>query len=242
MDLGWFFMDLGIIFDRFWMLLCSSICRMPKPPGTKRNNGKPQEHADNCRNMQTSSAAKKDITKTPIDNLQAAECKQLHQTPLSKYGGGGTRAAWRIRIRSGPGGARGVLGFGLGSISIIINLWFVFYFFPGYILSGGYLVDLHVFLGARGANTADPFSHQESYLFSYRFLEIIFLDFRFIFESLFRGVIHMFLSLFRDLLFNIILSFFILSFCANPRRHAFYCSPLVFKQLCLFRKYCFSWT
>ena len=31
------------------MLRSSNIFRMPKPPGTKRNNGKRQEHADNCR-------------------------------------------------------------------------------------------------------------------------------------------------------------------------------------------------
>ena len=29
------------------------------------------------------------------------------------------------------------------------------------------------------------------------------------------------------------------SFLANPRRHAFYCSPLVYKRLRLFRKICF---
>ena len=38
-------------------------------------------------------------TKTLIDNLQFAECNQLQQTPIFKYGGGGARAAWRIRIR-----------------------------------------------------------------------------------------------------------------------------------------------
>ena len=38
-------------------------------------------------------------TKTLIDNLQFAECNQLQQTPIYKYGGGGARAAWRIRIR-----------------------------------------------------------------------------------------------------------------------------------------------
>ena len=45
-----------------------------------------------------SNANKKQIAKTSIDNLQAAECKQLHQTPIFKYGGGGARAARRIRI------------------------------------------------------------------------------------------------------------------------------------------------
>ena len=47
---------------------------MPTPPGTKRNNGKRQEHADNCRNMQKSNATKNALIKTPIDNLQAAKC------------------------------------------------------------------------------------------------------------------------------------------------------------------------
>ena len=50
-------------------------------------------------------------TKTLIDNLQFAECNQLHQTPSLKYGGGGARAAWRIRIRRprlAERGARGV--------------------------------------------------------------------------------------------------------------------------------------
>ena len=53
-DLGSILMDLGIIFDGCWLLLCSSICRMSKPPGTKRNSGKHQEHAEHseiCRTM-----------------------------------------------------------------------------------------------------------------------------------------------------------------------------------------------
>ena len=41
---------------------------MPTPSGTKRNNGKRQEHADNCWNMQKSNATKKALIKTPIDN------------------------------------------------------------------------------------------------------------------------------------------------------------------------------
>ena len=49
MILGWILMDFGIIVHGFWLLLCSSICRMPKPPGTKRNNRKRQEFADNSR-------------------------------------------------------------------------------------------------------------------------------------------------------------------------------------------------
>ena len=60
-------------FSRIWSRFCSSICRMPTPPGTKRNNGKRQEHADKCRNMQKSNATKNADIETPIDNLQAAE-------------------------------------------------------------------------------------------------------------------------------------------------------------------------
>ena len=69
---GWFSMDFDIIFDGFWLLLCSSICRMSKPPGTKRNSGKHQEHVDNCRNMQTSSARKSKSLKSDRDT---ASCR-----------------------------------------------------------------------------------------------------------------------------------------------------------------------
>ena len=72
--LGSMLMDLGIIFDGFWLLLCGSICRRSKPPGTKRNSGKHQEHPDNCRNTQTSNARKNE-SPFPIERLQAAECK-----------------------------------------------------------------------------------------------------------------------------------------------------------------------
>ena len=72
---------------------------MPTPPGTKRNNGKRQEHADKCKNMQKTNATNNALIKTPIENLQAAECNQLQQTPIFKIGGGGARAARRIQIR-----------------------------------------------------------------------------------------------------------------------------------------------
>ena len=49
--------------------------------------------------MQTASLNKDASTKTPILNVQIAKRQQLHQTPIDKYGGGGARAAWRIRIR-----------------------------------------------------------------------------------------------------------------------------------------------
>ena len=49
-------MVFGIMFKGFRLLFCNSICRMPTPPGTKRNNGKRQEHADNCRILRKSNA------------------------------------------------------------------------------------------------------------------------------------------------------------------------------------------
>ena len=104
-------MDLGIIFQEFWLLFCSSICRMLTPPRTKRNDGKHQEHADICRNMQKSNARKNADIKIADKNLQAPECRQLQQTPIYKIGGGGARAARRIQIRRprlAERGARGV--------------------------------------------------------------------------------------------------------------------------------------
>ena len=66
----------------------------------------------NIKNMQISAEICKEQTqiknadtKTLIDHLQFTECNQLQQTPIYKYGGGGARAAWRIRIRRPPRGA-----------------------------------------------------------------------------------------------------------------------------------------
>ena len=84
--------DVGCIFS-------SKICRLTKPPGTNRPDGKHQEHADICRNMQKSNASKNADIKSTTVNLQAAEGNQLQQAPSSKIGGGGARAARRIRIR-----------------------------------------------------------------------------------------------------------------------------------------------
>ena len=91
-------MDLGIIFQEFWLLFCSSICRMLTPPRTKRNDGKHQEHADIRRNMQKSNARKNADIKIADKSLQVTECRQLQQTPIYKIGGGGARAARRIQI------------------------------------------------------------------------------------------------------------------------------------------------
>ena len=69
-----------------------------KPPATKRNNGKRQEHADNFRNMQTSNARR---NKSP--KLRSRICKlqnaiSCNKRPSPKKGGGGNRAAWRIQM------------------------------------------------------------------------------------------------------------------------------------------------
>ena len=101
-------MDLGIIFEDFGILFYNKNCRSPEPPGTKRTDGKHQEHAGNCRNMQMLNASKNADSKTPIDYLEFVECSQLQQTPSFKHGGGGARAARRIRIRRPRKGRRRV--------------------------------------------------------------------------------------------------------------------------------------
>ena len=63
------------------------------------------EFTENIKNMQISQKSpeverkQKRRHQTSIENLQAAECNQLQRTPSSKIGGGGARAARRIRIR-----------------------------------------------------------------------------------------------------------------------------------------------
>ena len=59
----------------------------------------------NIKNIQISAEICKELTqiknadtKTLIDHLQFTECTHLQQTPIYKYGGGGARAARRIRI------------------------------------------------------------------------------------------------------------------------------------------------
>ena len=49
--------------------------------------------------MHKLNASKNAYIEHPIDILQSTERKQLQQTPSSKVGGGGARAARRIRIR-----------------------------------------------------------------------------------------------------------------------------------------------
>ena len=83
----------------FGIAVCGNICRPPKRPGTKRTDGKQLKQADNCRNMQKSNANNNADIKTSIDNLQIAERSQPQQTSSYKIGGGGARAARRIRIR-----------------------------------------------------------------------------------------------------------------------------------------------
>ena len=71
---GWFWMDLGWIWDGFWWIWdgfwhnCLGFClplsaaaftECQRRAGTKRSNGKRQEHADVCRNMQKRKNVKK---------------------------------------------------------------------------------------------------------------------------------------------------------------------------------------
>ena len=62
---------------------------------------------ENVKNLQifakickSQTQAKNAKIKTPIENLQAAECNQLQQAPIYKIGGGGARTARRIQVES----------------------------------------------------------------------------------------------------------------------------------------------
>ena len=83
----------------FGSFFATDFFRPPRLPRTKQLDRKLQEHASKFKNMQTASLNKDASTKTPILNVQIAKRQQLQQTPIDKYGGGGARAAWRIRIR-----------------------------------------------------------------------------------------------------------------------------------------------
>ena len=83
----------------FGSFFATDFFRPPRLPRTKQLDRKLQEHASKFKNMKTATLNKDASTKTPILNVQIAKRQQLHQTPIDKYGGGGARAAWRIRIR-----------------------------------------------------------------------------------------------------------------------------------------------
>ena len=96
-------------------------------------------------------------------------------------------------------------------------------------VEGLYLVDLCIcwapqWLGFPG------FWLKKSSFFSHRFVEgffFIFTSFLDHFLKVFSYFYHLFFETFFGVDFlNSFLIFLILTFCANPRRHAFYCSPL----------------
>ena len=89
-----------MVFDRFWMRFFAT--RVADRQSRVAQN----RLTENVKNLQISAKicksqtqAKNAAIKTPIGNLQAAECKQLQQTPIYKIGGGGARAARRIRMK-----------------------------------------------------------------------------------------------------------------------------------------------
>ena len=97
--LGAKMLDCDMIFQYLLVVFATDCIGPPRPRGTKQLDRKLLEYADNFRNMQRASSNQDADTKTPILNLQATRRKHLHQAPISKIGGGGARAARRIRIR-----------------------------------------------------------------------------------------------------------------------------------------------
>ena len=92
----------------FGSFFATDFFRPPRLPRTRQLDRKLQEHASKFKNMQTASLNKDTSTKTPILNVQIAKRQQLQQTPIDKYGGGGARAARRIRIRRPRRAAEGL--------------------------------------------------------------------------------------------------------------------------------------
>ena len=102
------------------------------------------------------------------------------------------------------------------------------------------LLTLYVFVGLTGDPGLTRAGARFSTLFSHRFFEgffFIFTSFLDHFLKVFSYFFHLFFETFFGVEFlNMFLMFLILSFSANPRRHAFYCSPLVYKRFRHFRK------
>ena len=102
------------------------------------------------------------------------------------------------------------------------------------------LLTFVVFVGAKGgsgdlvkASKTLPFFHID-FFEGFFFIFTSFLDH---FLKVFSYFFRLFFETFFEVEFlNIFLIFLILFFSANPRRHAFYCSPLVYKRFRLFRK------
>ena len=98
-DFGWICIDFSINFKAyqtyFAIRLADCQHRLTRSELTA-NIKNIQISAEICKEQ---TQIKNADTKTLIDHLQFVECNQLQQTPISKYGGGGARAAWRIRIR-----------------------------------------------------------------------------------------------------------------------------------------------
>ena len=97
-----------------------------------------------------------------------------------------------------------------------------------------------LFVGFRGTPGFPGFSLKNHIFFRIVFLKVFFFivtSFLDHFLKVFSYFFHLFFETFFGVKFlNIFLIFLILSFSANPRRHAFYCSPLVYKRFRHFRK------
>ena len=92
------------------LLFCSSICRMPTPPCTKRNNGTRQEHADNNRIVRKINA-NKNAKQTRNSDREFANCIMQSAGPSANLQIRGRRCSRRMAHSDPPApfhGARGV--------------------------------------------------------------------------------------------------------------------------------------
>ena len=79
----------------------------------------------NCQKPSEISAAKLQNDCLPFCKTPAAATNACAKTPIYKMGGAGARAAWRIRIRSGPEGAQGVFNFKVGYL-LFVCIYFIY--------------------------------------------------------------------------------------------------------------------
>ena len=83
------------------LLFCSSICRMPTPPCTKRNNGTRQEHADNNRIVRKINA-NKNAKQTRNSDREFANCIMQSAGPSANLQIRGRRCSRRMAHSDPP--------------------------------------------------------------------------------------------------------------------------------------------
>ena len=94
-DFGWNFDEILKILVSFSEISCRTFCR-------SLNGEQPHRTIKNCREPSEISTAKLHCRNLAFCKMPATATNACTKTPSYKMGGGGARAAWRIRIRRPP--------------------------------------------------------------------------------------------------------------------------------------------